>query len=88
MSKAWRGSTPNKWGLSKCAKKLDETTHSKEYKIAKKLQGRDGKGIPCIICMGPCGNGPYRSNKFKRNCGRKPRYKKIDRTSIKDFVLE
>jgi len=87
MSNPRLGSTPKKWGLNKCAKRLDETTHNKEYKIVNKLQGRNGKGIPCIICMGPCGNGPYRSNKFKRNCGKKPRYKNIDRRSIKDFVL-
>ena len=85
MSQAWLGSTPNKWGLNKSAKRLNETTHNKEYKTVKKLKGKDGKGVNCIICMGKCGYGPYRANKFKRNCGKKPRYKNIDRRSIKNL---
>jgi len=85
MSRAMRGYTPKKWGLNKSAKRLKETTHNKEYKIVNKLRGRDGGGIDCMICMGKCGYGPYRANKWKRNCGKKPRYKDIDRKSVKDF---
>ncbi len=88
MSNPRLGSTPNKWGLNKSTKRLNETTHNREYKIVTKLKGRKGRGIDCIICMGRCGYGPYRANKWKRNCGKKPRYKNIDRRSIKNFVLE
>ena len=85
MSNPRRGSTPNKWGLNKRTEKLNETTLNKEYKTVKKLKAKNGKGIDCIICMGLCGYGPYRANKYKRNCGKKPRYKNIDRRSLKNY---
>jgi len=81
MSKAYRGSTPNKWGLKKCKSKVKKTTDNRTYKIARLFE-RDG-AVDCIVCMGRCGYGPMRANKYKRNCGKKPRYKNIDRRSIK-----
>lgn len=74
-----------RWGLNKSALRLARTTHNKEYKTVNKFRGWNGKGIDCIVCMGKCGYGPYRANKWKRNCGKQPRYKNIDRRSIKDF---
>ena len=61
-----------KFGLKKAKTKLKTTTNNKEYKIALKLS--DG-GVDCIICMGKCGYGSYRSNKWKRNAGKMPKYK-------------
>ena len=69
--------------LNKKIKRSKSTTNNKEYKIAVKTNG-----VACPVCMGPCwGLGPYRANILKRNCGKKPRYKNIDRRSIKDYVV-
>ena len=67
--------------LNKKRKLRKTTTSNREYKAALKSEGVD-----CPICQGKCGYGPYRANKWKRNCGKKPRYKNIDRRSIKDFM--
>jgi hypothetical protein len=60
-----------KFGLKKKSSFLKNTTDNRSYKIYLKYVG----GISCLVCMGKCGFGPYRSNKFKKNCGRKPKYK-------------
>jgi hypothetical protein len=71
MGKKPRGGA-SKFGLHKAKKQTSETTDNRTYKRANKLVNF----AHCLICMGPCwAAGPYRSNKFKRNCGRKPRYK-------------
>ncbi len=84
MSRSYIGYTPSKWGLKKCKRKVKETTDNRTYKIARQFE-RNG-AVDCIICMGKCGYGPKRANKWKRNCGKKPRYKDKGRRSIKDFV--
>lgn len=66
-----RYSQPSKFGLHKPNKKLKETTHNRTYKFARKLK----HGIDCLICMGLCGTGPYKANRWKRNSGKMPKYK-------------
>ena len=63
--------------LQKKGKILKDTTCNKEYKIALKSDG-----VECLVCMGRCGDGPLRSNEGKRNCGRRPFYKNINRRSL------
>ena len=61
-----------KWGNKKVKKVLKETDSNYIYNRAKKFS----EHVQCVVCMGPCGgSGPYRANKFKRNCGKKPKYK-------------
>lgn len=68
--------------LNKKRTKRKTTTCNKEYRIA-----TISDGVECPVCFGPCGSGPKRANKHKRNCGKKPRYKNINRKSIRGGIL-
>jgi len=62
---------------------LKETTHNRLYKWARRTVALEEKYGPwCPVCRMRC-YGPW--NKQKRNDGKKPRYKNIDRSSIRDF---
>ena len=62
---------------------LKETTHNRLYKWARRTRALEDKyGRWCWVCCMRC-MGPW--NKPKCNDGKKPRYKNIDRTSIRDF---
>ena len=61
-----------------------KTTSNKLYKWARRTRALEEKygSRWCTVCRQRC-MGPY--NKQKRNDGKKPRYKNIDRRSIKNL---
>lgn len=72
------------FGLNRAKEKSEKTDNNKEYKIARKLS-QDG-GVDCIICMGRCGYGSRRSNGYKKNSGKMPKYKNRKK-GIKNLII-
>lgn len=63
--------------LNKKKTKEKTTTSNREYNIARKGP------VDCIVCGGLCGLADRR----RRNLGKMPKYKNIDRTSLKNFNM-